>query len=162
MNEGINKEGHIKNIWYKFKSTKSNLWYIVLVEQYEHEVFAVKFYPKAWQNSKYKYRKLTNTREPRRVIYTCINIMLSIYKANPTASFGFVGANGVDEDISETKRYKVYTTIIATYFSDKHFFHKENKEKSAYLLINNLSLSRNPSLVKEIEDFFKNQYIDFD
>jgi hypothetical protein len=47
MNEGINKEGHIKNIWYKFKSTKSNLWYIVLVEQYEHEVFAVKFYPKA-------------------------------------------------------------------------------------------------------------------
>lgn len=76
--------------------------------------------------------------------------MLSIYKANPTASFGFVGANGVDEDISETKRYKVYTTIIATYFSDKHFFHKENKEKSAYLLINNLSLSRNPSLVKEL------------
>ena len=89
-------------------------------------------------------------------------MMLSIYEENPDASFGFVGANRIDESPNETKRYKVYSTIVATYFSNEFFFHKENKEKSAYLLINNRSLSNNPTLVKKIEDFFKNQYGYFD
>lgn len=132
--------------------------YIVLVEQYKYDVFAVKFYPKKWRNSKNKYRLLTRTYEPRRIINTCINIMLSIYDKNKNASFGFVGANRIDESIKETKRYKVYSTIIATYFSDQLFYHKENKDKSAYLLINNNSLSKNPSLIKDIEEFFINQY----
>lgn len=156
MNEDVDNNGHIRNIWYKFKSIKSNLWYIVLVEQYEHNVFAIKFYPKKWSNSKRKYQLLTGTNEPRKIINTCINVMLSIYEENPDASFGFVGANRIDESPNETKRYKVYSTIVATYFSNEFFFHKENKEKSAYLLINNKSLSNNPTLVKKIEDFFKN------
>lgn len=132
--------------------------YIVLVEQYKYDVFAVKFYPKNWRNSKNKYRLLTKTYEPRRIINTCINIMLSIYDKNKNASFGFVGANRISESIKETKRYKVYSTIIATYFSDQLFYHKENKDKSAYLLINNNSLSKNPSLIRDIEEFFINQY----
>lgn len=162
-NKHINENGHIRNILYTFKSTKSNLWYIVLVEQYEHDVFAVKFYPKKWRNSKLKYQLLTGTNEPRKIINTCINVMLSVYEKNPNASFGFVGANRINESSSnETKRYKVYSTIVATYFSNEFFFHKENKEKSAYLLINNKALSSNPTLVKDIEDFFKNQYPYFD
>ena len=88
--------------------------------------------------------------------------MLSIYEKNPNASFGFVGANRINESSNETKRYKVYSTIVATYFSNEFFFHKENKEKSAYLLINNKSLSSNSTLVKEIECFFKSQYVYFD
>ena len=157
-NENINRNGHIRDLLYHFKSTKSNLIYIVLVEQYKYDVFAVKFYPKKWRNSKNKYRLLTKTYEPRRIINTCINIMLSIYDKNKNASFGFVGANRIGESIKETKRYKVYSTIIATYFSDQLFYHKENKDKSAYLLINNNSLSKNPSLIRDIEEFFINQY----
>lgn len=162
MNEYIDKNGHIRNILYTFKSTKSNLWYIVLVEQYEHDVFAVKFYPKKWSNSEHKYQMLTGTNEPRRIINTCINVMLNIYEKNPNASFGFIGANRINESTNETKRYKVYSTIVATYFSNDFFFHKENREKSAYLLINNKSLSSNPTLVKDIEDFFTSQYAYFD
>ncbi len=161
MNEYIDKNGHIRNILYTFKSTKSNLWYIVLVEQYEHDVFAVKFYPKKWSNSKHKYQMLTGTNEPRRIINTCINVMLNIYEKNPNASFGFIGVNRINESTNETKRYKVYSTIVATYFSNDFFFHKENREKSAYLLINNKSLSGNPTLVKDIEDFFTSQYAYF-
>ncbi|RQE06516.1 hypothetical protein D2S45_03220 [Prevotella intermedia] len=161
-NENIKENGHIRNRLYRFKSKKSNLWYIVLVEEYEHNVFAVKFYPKMWRLSKYKYQMLTGTNEPRRIINTCINIMISIYNENPKASFGFIGVNRKNEKPNETKRYKVYSTIIATYFNDKYFLHKENKEKSAYLLINNQALLSNPTLVKDIEDFFKNQYSYFD
>lgn len=161
-NENINSKGHIRNILYNFKSTKSNLRYIVLVEQYKYNVFAVKFYPKKWANSEHKYQMLTNTNEPRRIINTCINVMLSIYQKYPDASFGFIGANKVDENLRETKRYKVYSTIIATYFSDKYFYHKENKDKSAYLLINRRMMSNHLSLISDIENFFKEQYDYFD
>lgn len=143
---------------YRFKSTKSNLVYIVRVEEYKYNIYAVKFYQKSHSLSKDKYRIMTNTNEPRRIINTCINIMLTIYQKNKKASFGFIGANGFDEDISYTKRYRVYSKIIATYFSDKHFYHKENIEKSAYMLINNISLNENHDLVEQIESFFIEQY----
>lgn len=143
---------------YRFKSTKSNLVYIVRVEAYMYNIYAVKFYQKSHSLSKDKYRIMTNTNEPRRIINTCINIMLSIYQNDKKASFGFVGANGFNEDISCTKRYRVYSRIIATYFSDKHFYHKENIDKSAYMLINNAALDENPNLVGQIESFFIEQY----
>ncbi|WP_233514941.1 hypothetical protein [Bacteroides sp. OM08-17BH] len=101
---------------------------------------------------------MTNTNEPRRIINTCINIMLSIYQENPKASFGFIGSNGFGEDVYCTKRYRVYSKIIATYFSDKYFYHKENIEKSAYMLINNDALKETPDLVSRIEAFFIEQY----
>ncbi len=84
--------------------------------------------------------------------------MLSIYQTNPKASFGFIGSNGFDEDVYCTKRYRVYSKIVATYFSDKHFYHKENIEKSAYMLINNSALKKTPDLVSRIETFFIEQY----
>lgn len=84
--------------------------------------------------------------------------MLSIYEKNPKASFGFIGANGFNEDIVCTKRYRVYSRIVATYFSDRFFYHKENMEKSAYILINVLELKENPNLTQQIESFFINQY----
>lgn len=143
---------------YRFKSTKSKLVYIVRVEKYMYNIYAVKFYQKNHSLSKDKYRIMTNTNEPRRIINTCINIMLSIYQSNKKASFGFVGANGFDEEISCTKRYRVYSRMIATYFSDEYFYHKENIEKSAYMLINNISLKENPDLIKQIESFFVEQY----
>lgn len=151
-------KGLLHVLLYRFKSTKSNLVYIVRVEEYEYNIYAVKFYPKSHSLSKNKYRIMTNTNEPRRIINTCVNIMLTVYQKNKKASFGFVGANGFDEDTSYTKRYRVYSRIIATYFSDEHFYHKENIEKSAYMLINNISLKENPDLVEQMESFFIEQY----
>lgn len=147
---------------YRFKSTKSNLVYIVRIEQYRFDIYAVKFYQKSHSLSKDKYRILTNTYEPRRIINTCINIMLTIYAKNLKASFGFIGANNLDEEVDCTKRYRVYSKIIATYFSDKYFYHKENVGKSAYMLINNIALNENPDLIKQVESFFVEQYEYFD
>ena len=159
MYEAVDRNGHIRNILYKFKSTKSNTWYIVCVEQYKYNVFILKFYPKNWRFSKRKYNLLTNTHEPRRIIGTCINIALSVLDEYPDASFGFIGANRENEDTCETKRYKVYSTIVATCFSEECFYHKESKERSAYLLINNIAIKNNPLLIREIETFFNKQYI---
>lgn len=151
-------QGLLHILLYRFKSSKSKLVYIVRVEEYKHNIYAVKFYQKNHSLSKNKYRIMTNTNEPRRIINTCINIMLSVYQMNPKASFGFIGSNGFGEDVYCTKRYRVYSKIIATYFSDKHFYHKENIEKSAYMLINNAALKETPDLVSRIETFFVEQY----
>lgn len=158
QNDKGGSKGLLHVLLYRFKSTKSNLVYIVRVEEYEYNIYAVKFYQKSHSLSKDKYRIMTNTNEPRRIINTCINIMLTVYQKNKKASFGFVGANGFDEDISYTKRYRIYSRIIATYFSDEYFYHKENIDKSAYMLINNISLNENPDLIEQIESFFIEQY----
>lgn len=143
---------------YHFKSAKSHLIYMVRVEVYDYDVYAVKFYLKKHSQSPNKYRLMAQTYEPRRIINTCINIMLQIFAENPNASFGFVGANGFDEPVANTKRYRVYSRIIATYFSEQYFYHKENIGKSAYMLINKEKLAKNPNLVKDIEQFFIRQY----
>ena len=164
MNE-VEKYANGKNIslkLYSFKSTKSNLAYIVRIELYAHNVYAVKFYPKCFSNSPNRYRLVTNTFEPRRIINTCINIMLSIYNDDDVASFGFIGANGLDEESTySTKRYRVYSTLMATYFSDNDFYHKENKGKSSYMLINRKMLLKEPNLISDIENFFVSEYEHF-
>lgn len=153
-----NTKGLLYVSLYRFKSTKSKLVYIVRVEEYEYHVYAIKFYQKSHSNSPHKYRLLTNTNEPRRIINTCIKIMLSLYNKDTYASFGFIGANGLDESERCTKRYRVYSRIIATYISSTIFTHKENKDKSAYMLINNSFLKEHPHLIEDIEIFFASQY----
>lgn len=143
---------------YRFKSEKSHIAYIVLVEHYKFNVYAVKFYPKNNSQSKNKYRILTHTFEPRRIINTCVNIMLEIYAQNSKASFGFVGANSIGEDSCCTKRYRFYANMMATYFTGNFFYHKENPEKSAYMMVNLSQLAENEQLIEEIEEFFVEQF----
>lgn len=163
LKDEVNQDGLLLIKLYTFKSTKSKITYIVRVEKYMYNIYAVKFYPKKYKDSKNKYRISTNTFEPRRIINTCINIMLSIYEKDPIASFGFIGANGLNENSTNcTKRYRVYSRMMATYFSSELFYHKENQEKSAYMLINKKSLHRDENLISKIESFFMEQYDYFD
>ncbi len=79
--QNFNEEaGHLRSKkLYTFKSTKSNQWYWVWVECYDHHVYALKFRLKSMRNCENKYSILTNTYEPRRIVMTCINVMLEIY-----------------------------------------------------------------------------------
>ena len=147
---------------YRFKSTKSNLSYLVRVERYEHNMYAVKFYQKNHRLSPKKYQILSHTYEARRIIYTCMNVMFSIFQENPRASFGFIGANCEGESEADTKRYRVYRKIVATQISEEQFIHTRNKEKSACMLINRMELQSFPNLIEEIEKTFQELYDYFD
>jgi hypothetical protein len=125
-------------------------------------MYAVKFYQKNHRLSPKKYQILSNTFEARRIIYTCMNIMFLLYKKNPRASFGFIGANCENESQENTKRYRVYNKIVATQVSENIFKHVENMEKSAYMLINRDELKEYPNLVEEIERTFQELYDYFD
>ncbi len=147
---------------YRFKSTKSKLTYLVRVERYEHNMYAVKFYQKNHRLSPKKYQILSHTFEARRIIYTCMNVMFSVLKENPRASFGFIGANCEDEDEANTKRYRIYRKIMATKISEERFIHTRNQEKSAIMLINREELKEYPNLVEIIEKTFQELYDYFD
>ena len=147
---------------YRFKSTKSNLTYMVRVERYEHNMHAVKFYQKNHRHSPKKYQLLSNTFEPRRILYTVMNIMVEIFHANPKASFGFIGANCENEGTENTKRYRVYNKLVASKVGEDFFEHVENKRSSAYMLINRKELQEHPNLIEKIEDTFVELYDYFD
>ena len=143
---------------YSFRSTKSKLTYIVRVEHYRMDIYIIKFYVKNNRYSPYKYNLLTNTFEPRRIINTCIQILMDIFTAHPEASFGFIGANRLGEAEANTKRYKVYKRIVTTYMGAETFYHHYNEEKSAYILVNKRKLKEAPGLIQEIEKFFMEIY----
>jgi len=151
---------------YKFRSTATHQTYLVWVEAYEHNVFAIKFHLKADSQSKFKYNRLTGLGEARPIIFTCIDIMLDVYRKNPCSSFGFVGARIIAKDKEEqknvpTKRFKVYKRVMATYFSEELFTHIFSEEKSTYIMIRKSEIEKTPDLKDRIVAEFSRLFQDF-
>ena len=51
-----------------------------------------------------------------------------------------------------TQRYRIYKTLISTYFDDSRFEHIFIQDYSLFMLLNKANLETNPNLRKEIED----------
>ncbi len=71
---------------------------------------------------------------------------------NPYASFGFIGANSIGEQKSNTKRFMIYQRIIKNVISPITFSHYLSEEKSAYLIFNKLG---DVEQLKAIQGMFK-------
>jgi len=145
-----------------FKNRK-NTTYIVNVEEYQHHVFIVKFHTKQKSYSKDKYNKLTNEKDARKIIYTCIDIGLDVYKKYPLASFGFIGSPlpkemERDNELDNTKRFKVYRKFAAFFFSPDNFDHSTNSGFSSYLLYNKKHLDQRPTLREDVMSMFDNHF----
>lgn len=147
---------------YTFKSPKSHQWYWVWVEVYKHDMYAIKFHLKAHRHSPHKYSIMTGLNEPRPIVNTCVAIMLEIAAINPHASFGFIGAATEAESEVNTKRFRFYKRLMATYFSKAEFRHFGDVEKSTYILVRHKELEMHPTLIEDIQDGFKATFDYFD
>jgi hypothetical protein len=147
---------------YSFKSPKSHQTYWVWVEVYKHHFYAVKFHLKAHRHSEYKYNLMTGLYEARQCIRTCMAIMQEVAKNDPMASFGFIGANRIDESEVNTKRFRVYRRFMLTCFGNDEYLHQYNIAKSTYIMINRKQLSVHPQLLDEIVSGFRDLYSYFD
>ena len=143
---------------YSFKSPKSHQTYWVWIEVYRHHFYAVKFHLKAHRDSDKKYNVMTGLNEPRECIYTCMAIMKEIADKDSCASFGFIGANRIDEQEKNTSRFRVYRRYTLTLFGHNEYEHLFNIEKSAYLLVNKKEMEKNPQLITDIVNGFKELY----
>lgn len=143
-----NKKHLKKIITYSFRSGN---YYLVEVEVYNYDIYIVKYYLKKNKSNPLRYNLLTKEHKCAKVISTCLRIMLSIYTSNNNASFGFLGANTIDNNYNEpkkeTKRFRVYRDAVVRLFGEKTFTHHRDFLNSTYLMINNKNESID--LIKE-------------
>ncbi len=74
MRSKHNETLRITDIW-KFRSTKSNKWYIVEMEHFDNNLIAIKFYYKGARLSPHRYSLMTNDNEPRTIVYSCLELI---------------------------------------------------------------------------------------
>ncbi|HEY5327758.1 MAG TPA: hypothetical protein VIJ27_12215 [Mucilaginibacter sp.] len=125
-------------------SFRTNLYpYLIEVERYPYDIYVLKFYRRKHKGNKQRYNLLSNEGKCSRIVATCFSIFLDIYNQNPLASFGFLGANTVDEKTgkieskNQTKRFRVYKRAVFNYFGEETFSHFESPDNSIYLAISN-------------------------
>lgn len=92
--------------------------------------------------------------------------MLEINGKDQLSSFGFIGSHTESEkkheSKSNTQRYRIYKRIMVTYFSELHFKHVTNIDKSTYMLIRRSELESNPNLIDLLETLFADYYAYFE
>src|SRR4051812_24503633 len=70
--------------------------YLIEVEQYKHNIYALKFYRRIHKGNKDRFNLMSNEGKCSRIIGTCFSIFFDIYSKNPLASFAFIGSNTID------------------------------------------------------------------
>jgi hypothetical protein len=159
VDKAHNKQYLKEIITYSFKS--DNNYYLVEVEVYVLDIYIIKFFLKKHKRNPFKYNLLTNENRCSRIVSTCIRIMIEIHDKNPKASFGFLGANiieqesGFEEPKNATKRFMVYKRAMYALFGTETFTHYIDLEHSAYLMISNKNSS-----VDDVKDSAKKMFED--
>lgn len=132
------------------------------MEEYENNMFAVKFYVKNHADSKHKYNLLTEEYDARRIIYTCVEIAKKIQENNPFASFGFVGSPTKKElkttKLKCTKRFRVYNYFATFFFNPENFDHSYDENKSVYIILNKEAVKKDSKILDKIVDMFQAHY----
>jgi hypothetical protein len=129
QNYTIKNKGELEFKEHKLSfNCRFNHKYIINVEEYNlgdsnDVIFIIKFHLKSHTDSDHKYNLLTKHKDAPRLIRTCVNVMIKFFKDEPTASFGFIGANSLSENREETKRFNIYKKVMENFFSPVHFAH---------------------------------------
>jgi hypothetical protein len=134
--------------------------YLVSVEYYPNKLYAIKFHDKNHRNSVRRYNLLTGKNEARSVILTCMRILFNeFYLKDRFSSFTFLGSpTPSEESIHITKRFKVYSRIVATYFNDDTFVHRHIEEISLYALIPKCAIEINSAIEEELMQMLRDNF----
>lgn len=160
MNDYLESDGILQRVaYYRFKSDKSNLFYIVRIEEYKEHVYGVKFFLKSMLDSPKKYSHLTNTYEPRTIVFSVFRLMLEIYAKDNQASFMFIGNPDEGGCKENTRRYRLYCKLVSSRISDRFFKHLLTDKYSLYILANRLRMSDNPFFAEQLISDFVNRFI---
>ncbi|MGN6398751.1 MAG: hypothetical protein ACTHMI_24500 [Mucilaginibacter sp.] len=158
-NQAYNKSFLYETTIFRFETAAAR--YTVELERYHHDIFIIKFYRTKDSKNKNKFNIITNENNCTRIILTCIQILLSVLKTYPLASFGFVGANTIKPELGyieakrNTKRFRVYKTAMENMVGEQMFHHSMDEIHSTYLMVNNRNKSVEDILEKAKKMFEK-------
>jgi hypothetical protein len=124
---------------HRFQFQAKHRKYEVLVEEYTFGVHAIKYCGLKDRKSKKAYSMVYNDGDGIKVISTCLQIMLYMWKENPGISFAFfavprVGQNAVNKN--RKARYNIYESAMQNLFSPKDFRHYMDRTSFVYVLLN--------------------------
>lgn len=122
-----------KVYWFE---NKNGTRYVVNLEQYSGELYALKFHLYRDLKNKKRYSVITNEGRPQTILRTCLDILIEHHKENPFASYIIFGIAGENEEQSLTRRYLIYKRILQNLISPVEFEHRCAESYSAYLLLN--------------------------
>ena len=153
-------EAHLQTKYlYRFK-TRFNRTYLVEIEEYRYDTYAIKFYLKNHADSPNRYNLLTHDGDAFRILSTCLSIIADLLSKNQYASFGFIGAPTLEEKEKEretnNKRFRVYRQMTQNRFSTDRFSHVMNEDKSTYIILN--KRNPEPNLLAKVEAMFRECY----
>ena len=127
------------------------------IERYVNELHCVKFFDETTDTSKSDFSHLSATYEPRTIFRTIVNIVLDVFKKNPSASIMYIGAaDKKDNKDRPTRRYRVYQMYLMDYDIHDWFEPADFVNHSMSLLVN---LAAMPT--EEERRAFRQQVIDF-
>jgi len=150
-NQAYNKSFLYDTTIFRFETPVAR--YTAELERYHHDIFIIKFYRTKDKKNKNKFNIITNENNCTRIVLTCIQILLSVLKDYPRASFGFIGANTINaesgfiEGKQNTKRFRIYKTAMENLVGTQLFHHSMDELHSTYLMVNN----RNKSVTEILE-----------
>ncbi len=149
------KSPHISRYIFTFISSTKKLQFVIEIDEFEHNFYALKFYPKHLKKSADRYNLITNNGDVIRILLSCASSIPIILEKNKLASFGFVGSRtrskknrSFSESFYQNKRYRIYSTLIQEVIGNKFFDHFEFNNLSAYLLLN--KANTNPQKLKKV------------
>jgi hypothetical protein len=128
----------------------SGVRYVVNLEQYFGDLFALKFHRYKDLKSKKKFTVVTGEGRPQQILRTCLNILIEHHKSNPFASYIIFGIAGENEERTLTRRFRIYKRILENMISPVEFEHRIAEMYSAYLLLNR-NYSNKQELLKIID-----------
>jgi hypothetical protein len=141
---------------YSFRN-KQNKRYLVFIEQYDYNVHVVKFCLHERKNYTDRFNILSKRFECSRVLATIGVIMRELVKINPYASFGFIGSPLPNEELRNTKRFRLYSLVVEQLISPVIFEHRKSILNSGYLMLNRDNNEKN--LLIKVEDMFNEFYL---
>lgn len=124
------------------------------MEHFSNNLIAVKFYYKGVRWSKDRYSLMTNDNEPRRIVYSCLELIKRYYIKDNTISFGFIAAQDSNPQKTrkhENRRFQFYKTVVNYYFGTKTFSHVDDGSR-VYLLLNRQQLKLGAISMQTISD----------
>lgn len=154
----FNSCNFIHRFTFRYKNSRGTKRCIFVdVEEYDHQVFIVKFYLKYLKSSPKRFSITTQDWNGGRILATCARIMINNFaKVKPYASFGFIGANNEGEDKDNTKRFRVYKPIALRLFNPNNYIHAIKSEISAYIILS--KANPDPLLAENVYRMFKQHY----
>lgn len=146
----------IRKYLYRFKAKKRQ--YLVTVEQYSFGVHAIKYCGMKDRKAKNAYSIIYNDGDAIKVISTCLQIMLFLWREIPTVSFAFYAVPRKEMPKKGSKvRFNIYEDAMLNLFSPTDFEHYEDQKSCIYVMLNR-KVKQRRSTIKKIGAYLLSEY----